>query len=153
MVRLDYVENSRQNVVTILERDGFWQGEQVHHLANAQEINIFVSVSYLRDSRSNRIGTVGVNRDIMERMRSEKLLLLAQKSESISLLAGSIAHDFNNLLTGVLSQTSLALRRLPKEHVARNHIEKAVKASQTCSRFNSTIVRIHGARFFCSRNS
>ncbi len=43
-----------------------------------------------------------------ERLQMEKRLLLAQKRESLGLLAGSLARDFNGLLTGMLGNASLA---------------------------------------------
>ncbi len=68
--------------------------------------------------------------DISERKQAEMRLLQAQKLESLGLLAGGIAHDFNNLLTGMLGQTSLALRRLPADNPARTNIEKAMKSAE-----------------------
>ena len=130
VMHIAYVDQVREQVVDMLDRVGFWQGEQLHHTHDGRIINVLASVSYVRDSSGKRVGTVGINRDITERKRAESLLLLAQKSESVSLLAGGIAHDFNNLLTGVLSQSSLALQKLSEEHSARNNIEKAIKASE-----------------------
>ncbi|MEM7235251.1 MAG: ATP-binding protein, partial [Planctomycetota bacterium] len=46
----------------------------------------------------------------IERRRLEDKVQHTQKLESLSILAGGVAHDFNNLLTGVIGNTSLALR-------------------------------------------
>lgn len=56
--------------------------------------------------------------------------LRVQKQESIGVLVGGIAHDFNNLLTGMLTQSSLAIRRLPANVPAVKHIEKAVISAE-----------------------
>jgi signal transduction histidine kinase len=54
----------------------------------------------------------------------------AQQLETIGFLATGIAHDFSNLLTSIVGQTSLALATLPKDDVARSHIEKAMQAAE-----------------------
>jgi len=53
-------------------------------------------------------GMVHAARDITEKRQMEDELLMAQKLESIGILAGGIAHDFNNILTAILGNISLA---------------------------------------------
>ena len=50
--------------------------------------------------------------------------------EHWQLVTSGVAHDFKNLLTSILGQSSLALLQLPEETVARNHIEKVIKAAE-----------------------
>jgi PAS domain S-box-containing protein len=78
-----------------------------------------VSVSPLRDSRRNVVGSVHVIRDITERKRVEEererlkaQLYQAQKMESVGRLAGGVAHDFNNMLNVILGYADLALAGL-----------------------------------------
>ncbi|MDD5311870.1 MAG: PAS domain S-box protein [Dehalococcoidia bacterium] len=49
-----------------------------------------------------------VVRDITEQKRWEERQMIAQKLESIGILAGGIAHDFNNILAAILGNISLA---------------------------------------------
>lgn len=74
-------------------------------------------------------------RDLTERRKAEEdqkrhelERQYAQKLESLGVLAGGIAHDFNNLLMTVVARAGLALRSLPKEDPAREHLRFIEKA-------------------------
>lgn len=53
-----------------------------------------------------------------------------QNMEQLGFLAGSIVHDFNNVLSSIMGHVSLALLKLPPEEPARQHVEKALKATE-----------------------
>lgn len=54
--------------------------------------------------------------DITARKRQEKVLIQAQKLESLGLMAGGMAHIVNNMLASVVLNIELAQRRLDTEH-------------------------------------
>ncbi len=68
---------------------------------------VVYSVSPLRRSDGNLLGTVLILRDMTERIKLDEERLKASKLDSLGLLAGGIAHDFNNLLTTILGNISM----------------------------------------------
>ncbi|WNM57694.1 ATP-binding response regulator [Candidatus Nitrospira allomarina] len=63
-----------------------------------------------------------------ERRRHEIERQYSQKLESLGVLAGGIAHDFNNLLMTIVARSGLALRALPSDAPAREHLDFIEKA-------------------------
>ena len=67
------------------------------------------------DHEGRIVEWLGSSTDVDEQKQAAEALRHTQKLESVGLLAGGVAHDFNNLLTGIMGNTSLALRALPAE--------------------------------------
>lgn len=63
-------------------------------------------------------------------LNTQKQMYQTNQMEHWQIIASGVAHDFNNLLTSILGQSSLALLQLPEETVARDHIEKVIKAAE-----------------------
>lgn len=87
------------------------------------------------------VGFVHIISDITRQKRMEqetawlnKQLALAQKRESLGIVAGGVAHDFNNLLNGILGYNDLAKSNLPPDSPAREHLDSisslGMKAAQ-----------------------
>ncbi|MCP4417367.1 MAG: response regulator [Chloroflexi bacterium] len=77
-----------------------------------------------------QIANTQLQHEIAERKRTEEVMQLAQKRESLGLMASGIAHDFNNLLVAMLAQTTLAMSKLPTDAPVRDHIQKAIFAAE-----------------------
>jgi PAS domain S-box-containing protein len=67
-----------------------------------------------------------ITRDVTAQRREAATFVQRQKLESVGMLAGGIAHDFNNIHQAALSHAELALRALPPDHLAAQHLAKAI---------------------------
>ncbi|MEM7129337.1 MAG: ATP-binding protein [Chloroflexota bacterium] len=83
---------------------------------------------YAGDAQPHHI--VATVADITERRRIERQMKVAQKNESVGLLAGGIAHDFNNLLGAVLAQNAVAQKSLQIGNPIEPHLQNVEKAAQ-----------------------
>ncbi|MBI3130979.1 MAG: PAS domain S-box protein [Acidobacteria bacterium] len=81
-------------------------------------------LSPLHDEDGGLLGFTAMVLDQTERRQSEEALRLAQKLESLGVLAGGIAHDFNNLLTAILGHVDLALGKTDGSHPATPHLNQ-----------------------------
>lgn len=88
-------------------------------------IDINLTLSQLRDTAGNMIGTVGISKDITEFKKTQAQLIQAGKLAGIGQLAAGIAHEINNPLSGVLGYA----KRLMKK--AENDELKKIPAFQT----------------------
>jgi len=69
----------------------------------------------LRDSTGNIFGTVGVIRDITQRLATEMKDRRSHRLESLGTLAGGVAHDLNNTLAPILMVVDLLRMDYPEK--------------------------------------
>ena len=79
-----------------------------------------------------------------DRLRWEKRGLLAQKFESLGMLAGGVAHDFNNLLVGIIGNASLALLELPEGSPVRDTIREVERAGEKAAELTKQMLAYSG---------
>jgi len=78
-------------------------------------IDINLTLSQLKDSKGNMMGTVGISKDITEFKRTQAQLIQAGKLAGIGQLAAGIAHEINNPLSGVLGYAKRLLKKAEDE--------------------------------------
>jgi len=89
-----------------------------------RDVELFSSVI----SYEGKPATMAVITDLTEKKMWENRRLVAQKLESIGVLAGGIAHDFNNILAAILGNISLARLSEGQNPGVDEQLSKAEKA-------------------------
>ncbi|NUO08395.1 MAG: GAF domain-containing protein [Candidatus Brocadia sp.] len=82
-------------------------------------IDISLTLSQLKDSSGNMIGTVGISKDITEFKRTQAQLVQAGKLAGIGQLAAGIAHEINNPLSGVLGYAKRLMNKAGDEELKK----------------------------------
>ncbi|MEM7331041.1 MAG: response regulator [Chloroflexota bacterium] len=80
----------------------------------------------------------------IDRVLQEEAMRQNQKLESLGVVASGIAHDFNNLLQVILSQSSLALARLPLTDPSRKYIERVAQAGKNAAELTYQLLAYSG---------
>ncbi len=80
VVKMDIEYARRLEIRKIAQKTGYWRGEVVQYNRDGNKLFIEMSVSDLRDEKGNVIASVGINRDISEKIRYEKALKASEES-------------------------------------------------------------------------
>lgn len=102
--------------MTVLHRDG-------------HEIPVYLSASILYQ-QGQESGSVGIFTDISEKKDLEKQLLRSEKLSSLGKLAAGIAHEINQPLTGVLTFTSLLLKKHKDDESTANDLQVILRETK-----------------------
>ncbi|GMW03847.1 MAG: hypothetical protein AMXMBFR84_49810 [Candidatus Hydrogenedentota bacterium] len=101
---------------------GVWTGHLINKRKDGSLYTEEVSISPIRNDRSEIDHYVAVKRNITHELELEAQFLQAQKMEAVGRLAGGVAHDFNNLLGVIVGYSDLIDAELPDESPLKEEI-------------------------------
>ena len=112
----------------IARGEGIEHRESVRVTKDGRRLDVFISVSPLRDAKGDVIGASAIARDITDQKRTETQLHQSQKMEAIGRLAGGVAHDFNNILGIINACTEFLRDRIESAAESSIYVENIKKA-------------------------
>ena len=113
--RMEYLKNHEKIL---------FEAEHIHK--DGTPIQVQVSASIVeRDARG---AVLGIARDITQLRQTEEKLRIAQKLESLGVVAGGIAHDFNNLLAAIMGNIEVAQGKIHDDTDALVFLDRAIQA-------------------------
>ena len=99
-----------------IKREGKVSNQETQFITKQKKtLDISLTLSQLKDTAGNMIGTVGISKDITEFKRTQAQLVQAGKLAGIGQLAAGIAHEINNPLSGVLGYAKRLLKKAEDE--------------------------------------
>jgi PAS domain S-box-containing protein len=110
-----------------------WRGEISLPSKEGTETVIDVTVTPVKNEKSEIINYIAIQKDITEKVSLEKRLREAQKMEAIGTLAGGIAHDFNNILMGILGYSDICIRKAGGDPLLTKYLMEIKKAGTRAS--------------------
>ncbi|HLP39068.1 PAS domain S-box protein [Lacibacter sp.] len=67
-----YLEQSREQILAVINEKGIWKGELIYHTKSGQKVNVIATASKLKDADGNTTGNLILVRDITDRKRAEE---------------------------------------------------------------------------------
>lgn len=108
---------------------------------DGSRVDILLSISPLRNSKGEIIGSSGIARDVSVQKRAEDALLRSEKLATAGRLAAAIAHEINNPLEAVLNLLYLARRDPERSEEYLGAAEKEVHRVATIAQQTLGLVR------------
>jgi len=129
MLTKEHPEEFYDQISGSIARENNWRGNMKIRRKDGKSLEVYSSISPVRNSTGGIIKHVAVQRDITDETRIQNYLQRAQRLETIGTLAGGIAHDFNNILATIIGHTEITMEDLPKDHPSFHDLEQILKAS------------------------
>ncbi|OQP65671.1 PAS domain-containing sensor histidine kinase [Niastella populi] len=151
IIQYDYMDDSREQALQILQQTGKWQGKVVYTRKDKQVFQLLATVTFARDEKKQPVGLIATLKDITaeelinESARKTKLeqqkeinriMLKTQENERNEL--GRELHDnINQILAAVKLQLEYGLENYDEEKSTiercKNNIEQVIKEIRNLS--------------------
>jgi two-component system NtrC family sensor kinase len=112
----------------------------VHRKKDGELIEGDLSASIVYDEKGNEIASVGIFKDLRERLRIERelqkmqeALLQSEKLAAMGRLTSQIAHELNNPIYGIMNTLELLKTEIPPESKRRRILELSLSEIQRLS--------------------
>lgn len=147
--RLRISPKTRAQFRKSLEKHAFVKDSEIELSRKDGEKLVFhVSASLRQDDMGRISGYRGIAHDLTERKRLEQQLLLAQKLESIGILAGGVAHDFNNLLTAISGYGQVIRDIIPSDNeLLQESIGQVLRAAGRAAELTKNLLAFSRKQF------
>ena len=129
MLTKEHPDEFYDQISESISRENNWRGNMKIRKKNGDPVEVYSSISPVRNSKGEIIQHVTVQRDITDETRIQNYLQHVHRMETIGTLAGGIAHDFNNILATIIGHTEIAMEDLQKENPSFHDLEQILKAS------------------------
>jgi PAS domain S-box-containing protein len=138
-----------ENIMRIVSKDGFWEGELRNQRKDGAELIAHTTVSLVREGESQYFSCIQVDITEQKRLQEEKeslqvKLMETQRLESLGRLAEGVGHEFNNLLTGIMGNAGLALDLLPAGDPVTGMLEDVMRASERAAGVSRQLLAFSG---------
>jgi len=112
----------------------------IHRRKDGELIEGVLSASIIYDEKGNEIASVGIFKDLRERLKMERelreiqqALLQSEKLAAMGRLTSQIAHELNNPIYGIMNTLELLKTEIPPESKRRRILELALSETQRLS--------------------
>jgi two-component system NtrC family sensor kinase len=111
-----------------------------HRRKDGELIEGDLSASFIYDEKGNEIASIGIFKDLRERLGMERelqkiqqALLQSEKLAAMGRLTSQIAHELNNPIYGIMNTLELLKTEIPPESKRRRILELALSETQRLS--------------------
>jgi len=129
MLSNEHADEFYNQISKSIRTENSWRGNMKIRKKNGEPIEVYSSISPVKNSKGDIVKLVTVQRDITDEIRLQNYLQRAQRMETVGTLAGGIAHDFNNILATIIGHADIALHDLSRGHPSYRDLEQIMKAS------------------------
>ncbi|WP_207510832.1 PAS domain-containing sensor histidine kinase [Longitalea luteola] len=151
IIQYDYMTDSREAALQILQQTGSWQGKVVFTRKDNQKFHLIATVTFARDENKKPVGLVATLKDItaeeltMEAMRQTKLaqqkvisrLMIKTQENERNELGRELHDNINQILAAVKLQLEYSLENYDKEkntvERCKNNIEEVIREIRNLS--------------------